>query len=215
MNNIILVGKDKKIIQNYLNGYRESHHVAQNGIIEFNPESGQLTMAEVRKLLELTSRSFAKRTVFVVWEFGTAKDLVQNIFLKTLEEHQDNLGFILVAGSAGGILPTILSRCQIIRVPEPPRPPEARSKAEMDETVRLLKTRQTLASSVLRFKKGEKKEAALYFLDSFIGYGYFALLERPDDRWLAERLRRALEARNLIENNTLDPELTVDQVFLD
>ncbi len=42
-----------------------------------------------------------------------------NAFLKTLEEPPDHVSFVLVASSASAVLPTIRSRCQLLRLPGP------------------------------------------------------------------------------------------------
>jgi DNA polymerase III subunit delta' len=53
--------------------------------------------------------------VFVVSDADRFNDSSANAFLKTLEEPPAGLTFVLLAGNAAQVLPTILSRCQVVR----------------------------------------------------------------------------------------------------
>lgn len=57
-----------------------------------------------------------RRTVVVLTGVDTMRKESANAFLKMLEEPSANLMFILTAGSTDGLLPTIVSRCQQIRL---------------------------------------------------------------------------------------------------
>ena len=70
---------------------------------------------EVRELTKFLKLSFDKPTVFLVRNIETATEEALNAFLKTLEEPQENVKFILTATSEHKLLPTVVSRCQIIR----------------------------------------------------------------------------------------------------
>ena len=71
---------------------------------------------EVRELTKFLKLSFDKPTVFLVRNIETATEEALNAFLKTLEEPQKNVKFILTSTSEHKLLPTIISRCQIVRV---------------------------------------------------------------------------------------------------
>jgi len=60
----------------------------------------------------------------------------QNAFLKTLEEPLGNSQIILTAPSAESLLPTIVSRCQIIRLP--PKAQLSFSKKEISQSLNFL-----------------------------------------------------------------------------
>ncbi len=57
----------------------------------------------------------AKKRVFVINEAETATLEAQNAFLKLLEEPPESHIMILIASSLAGLLPTVLSRCKILR----------------------------------------------------------------------------------------------------
>ncbi|MCJ7805862.1 hypothetical protein MUP46_04455 [Patescibacteria group bacterium] len=70
---------------------------------------------DVRALNSFVSLTISEPTAIVVRRIDNATTEGLNAFLKNLEEPQENLYFILTAASVRGVLPTILSRCQIIK----------------------------------------------------------------------------------------------------
>ncbi len=56
-----------------------------------------------------------RHKVFIVCEADRMNDAAQNAALKTLEEPPPNTTIILIVRSTEGLLPTTLSRCQIVR----------------------------------------------------------------------------------------------------
>lgn len=70
---------------------------------------------DVRQLKKMVSLLFSKKTAIFLEDFGDATIDAQNAFLKNLEEPQPNLIYILHTSNLSGVLPTIQSRCQIIK----------------------------------------------------------------------------------------------------
>ncbi|MEK7526585.1 MAG: hypothetical protein AAB546_03840 [Patescibacteria group bacterium] len=73
-------------------------------------------IAEVRDLKKFTKTNLAQKTAIVIQNFNEASEDAQNALLKSLEEPQQNVIYILLSGSLGGILPTIVSRCELIEL---------------------------------------------------------------------------------------------------
>lgn len=86
-------------------------------LLYFDPDS-KLGIAEARKIKEFFSlKPYSGKGRAVILE--EASDLTteaQNALLKTLEELPEHALFILGAVSDAKLLPTVLSRCQVIRV---------------------------------------------------------------------------------------------------
>lgn len=57
----------------------------------------------------------AKRKVYLVDSADLFNDASANAFLKTLEEPPDNVVFMLMAHTYDAVMPTIVSRCQVVR----------------------------------------------------------------------------------------------------
>lgn len=83
----------------------------KNRIIRFKLEK----IADTRELVRQTNMSLFEPTVYVL-DIDNASIEAQNAFLKRLEEPAEDLTFVLVAQNEAKVLPTILSRCQIIRL---------------------------------------------------------------------------------------------------
>jgi DNA polymerase III delta prime subunit len=73
------------------------------------------TIADTKELIRQTSISFPEKTIYLLENIDHASIEAQNAFLKSLEEAQENLTFILTTKSEEAVLPTIVSRCQVIR----------------------------------------------------------------------------------------------------
>ena len=75
-----------------------------------------IKIEDTRNLNNLIRLSFDQPTLIVSENIYEATEEALNAFLKNLEEPQENIYFALTAPSTRHVLPTIVSRCQIIRV---------------------------------------------------------------------------------------------------
>jgi DNA polymerase III delta prime subunit len=71
---------------------------------------------DVRSLNSLLRLSFNEPTLIVSEKVENATEEALNAFLKNLEEPQENIYFALTASSVRKVLPTIVSRCQVIKL---------------------------------------------------------------------------------------------------
>jgi DNA polymerase-3 subunit delta' len=87
-------------------------------IIEAEAEGGTLKVDQVRELRRtIVLRPFqARYRVALLLRFQEAHDAAANALLKTLEEAPSYAVLILTAESSEGLLPTIVSRCEVLRL---------------------------------------------------------------------------------------------------
>ncbi len=71
---------------------------------------------DTRQLNSLIRLSFNEPTLIVCPKIHDATEEALNAFLKNLEEPQDNIFFALTAPTVRKVLPTITSRCQVLRI---------------------------------------------------------------------------------------------------
>lgn len=71
-------------------------------------------ISDVRELSAFTKLKVNKPTFIIMKRVEEASAPAVNAFLKNLEEPQEYINYILTANSAHLVLPTIISRCQII-----------------------------------------------------------------------------------------------------
>lgn len=71
---------------------------------------------DVRNLKKLVKFSFAEKTAIVINDIDKITTEAANAFLKNLEEPNSNLIYILTASNLNNVLPTITSRCEIVKM---------------------------------------------------------------------------------------------------
>lgn len=71
---------------------------------------------DTRNLKKIVKFKFNEKTAIVINNIDNATNEALNAFLKNLEEPNSNLIYILTASNLSNVLPTIISRCEIVRV---------------------------------------------------------------------------------------------------
>ncbi len=71
---------------------------------------------EVRDLAKFVKFTFENPTCIYLKGLGEATEEALNAFLKNLEEPQENLYYFIIATSEHNLIPTIVSRCQVVKV---------------------------------------------------------------------------------------------------
>lgn len=108
MHAYLFVEKDKANLEDTINRYSKNLGVK---ILSYNLSK----IAEVKELQNLTKLSFSEPTAILIKDIEKATEEALSAFLKNLEEPQENLYYFLTTSSFYALLPTIISRCQIVR----------------------------------------------------------------------------------------------------
>ncbi len=84
----------------------------------FAPTGNQLVIEQIREVVREASRSpiESRFKVFIITSFERANVNAANALLKTLEEPSATTRIILVSHQPSGLLDTIISRCQLLRL---------------------------------------------------------------------------------------------------
>jgi DNA polymerase-3 subunit delta' len=84
----------------------------------FAPAGNQLVIEQIREVVREASRSpiESRFKVFIITSFERANLNAANALLKTLEEPSATTRIILVSHQPSGLLDTIISRCQLLRL---------------------------------------------------------------------------------------------------
>jgi DNA polymerase-3 subunit delta' len=123
-------------------------------IKEKDNSQGKITSAECNDILrKLSLKTFeSEYKVLVMW-MPEELEKEGNKLLKIIEEPPPNTLFILVTENAEQVLPTIVSRCQLIRIP-------ALADAEIEEAlISRNKTEPAIARQVAAVSEGNYREA--------------------------------------------------------
>jgi len=132
-------------------------------------------IADTRELRKITKLSFNSPTAILINNIDLATEEAVNAFLKSLEEPQENISYILTANSLAAVLPTIVSRCQVIKIANS----EKRiAYSENAEKFLELTTGEKLA---LIDKIKDRREAQV-FVQNLIEVSHFNLLNSVKNR---------------------------------
>ena len=90
------------------------------------PDGNQIKIDQIRELQEFVAlKPTGKFKVIIIDQAGKMNPQAQNALLKTLEEPPPGTLFILISTTKGELLPTIVSRCQVLEF-KPLKPQEVR-----------------------------------------------------------------------------------------
>lgn len=109
MHSYLLVGKDEIDIEKKVAKLAKK---LKANLLEFRLSK----IRDTRDLNSFLKLSVGQPTAILIKNINIATQEALNAFLKNLEEPQDNIYFILTAGTAYNLPPTIISRCQVIEV---------------------------------------------------------------------------------------------------
>lgn len=103
-------------------GQCKSCHLAKNkthpDLLEVDTEGASVSVEQIRALGRFfeTKTHIANHKIAIVYQAQTMTVAAANALLKTLEEPNDNSFIILVSKDEQLMLPTILSRCQVVKL---------------------------------------------------------------------------------------------------
>lgn len=148
---------------------------------------------DTRELNKFTALKLDKPTAIIINSIDRATEEAQNAFLKNLEEPQENLFYILTATNLAKILPTIVSRCQIIKMPNA----KCQMPNENSETFIKLSVGEKLAFCDKIKDRGEAKE----WVGDLVNFLHEQLLQENNPLNTAKNLEVCLASLNNLEAN--------------
>ncbi len=189
----ILLTDEKKKAENYIKE-RETKDVL---FLEVFPDGEKIKIEQIRALRKSLSVRFDKKICVIIWWFDKATVEAQNASLKMLEEYAEKIDFYLVVENPNKLLPTILSRAIVKDL-------RSREKEE------IFKVQESFEDSWPEIKN---KEQAQRFLNSMLFY-LREKAKKEKDSAATEVAKEILKVMNYLENNNLNPQLSVDYVLI-
>ncbi len=157
MQSLVIVG-GLSITQEYIKDFSSTKKIKSYNLIEFKERIKISDVREIKKLISFKQSADETRLIVIREILFEA----QNAILKTLEELPDNTFFIIVTSNKETLLPTILSRSQIIYLKGGTEKSEISFKNEIEEMI-TKKDKTALALSI-----AEKIESAPDLLKDFL-----------------------------------------------
>ena len=206
---VILVSQSRKQTDEFVLSMAAQNEIPSFHIFTYEPEANSITIDQVREAKVLIIRSSFKKIVVMI-RFDTAKSEAQNALLKTLEEHGDNSIFILVVNSYDALLPTIQSRCQLIRLL-----PRKTSLSKHFDIFGIQSIEEALSRSALI-----KKESYGEILDDIINTLYQDLINnisqsKTDNKKYLSIFNTALDIKKAMVDSNVNPEYAFDQLLIE
>jgi DNA polymerase III delta prime subunit len=152
----------------------------------------------------LSQKPFCHQSkIIIIFEAENLNVESQNTLLKNLEEPGENNYFILSTNKIKTILPTIISRCQTIKISE-------KSNFENKKNIEI--TGNLIKDLALSEKLGKDKEGILPILENELYIYQQLLLKSPNqkNRLILEKIIKAIQ----MINANVDPRNALDYVFI-
>ena len=118
-----------------------------------------------KELKKIIKYSFSQKTVIILNDFDNATPEAVNSVLKNIEEPNQNLFYILTANSIDKVLPTIISRCEVVVTKE-----EKIKKETSKNVLDFINSNTTKRHDILN--KIKERENAIEFVKELIFEDY-------------------------------------------
>lgn len=211
---ILLISKNSKVTEKYLNNFIKFNKFVSYNISRYQPDPNIIKIDHIREIKSMLIRAETDKKLIIIYSFDTAKAETQNAFLKTLEEKNDQVQFIIVVGDETQVLSTISSRCKTIKL-KSPLPAEA--PLTWEKAGQLSQPLPQLLSDY----SNTNKEKAIKICDQFLWH--FRKFNPPPVGWQnnlshptgeIKILKEILKVRNLILKNNLNPQMAIDHLLI-
>lgn len=150
---------------------------------------------DTRNLNNLIRLSFKEPTLIVCKNIENATTEALNAFLKNLEEPGQNIFFALTTSSIRKVLPTIVSRCQIIKESQ-------NTEYAKDEKIEGF-AKSSVGKKFLAIEKIKERIDAIKFVENLIGYYHNQLHVQPGSSFtsIAKNSEVATQTLNNLKAN--------------
>jgi len=158
-------------------------------------------VGDVRELTKFTRLKVTEKTVIVLKNFDHSNEESQNAFLKSLEEPQDNLTYVLTSNNIDRVLPTIVSRCEVIELGTSNLEINENEKKEVLEFIDA-----GIGEKLKKISTINKRDEAISFIKNLILVGHEVFLEKPQFSHFLDSANKTQE--NLEANGNVQLQLT-------
>ena len=201
---ILLITNDFKEVTSFIKTIKTKKDI----IINIYPTKTEYSIEQIKEIVRETIIYQPYKRIYVLENFNYSSQEAQNAFLKTLEESINNIQFILTASSVHQLLPTIISRVKVINL-------NKNIKIQIDKKIEkifedFIKNNSMNILNLDEINIGSKTKA-LELLNQII---VFFRNRIHKDKKAIIILKKILSIKPLLENNNLNPQLTIDNLLI-
>lgn len=217
MNSFIIISKTTQQQQKYLDEFIQTHHISafDKTLIE---EDGSVGIEIIRKLQETLYLKPYKgnEKMIIIHHAERLTTEAQNAFLKVLEEPPTFVYLFLLATTEEAFLPTILSRCTLIKFTQ-------ESKEELDtealtKDVAILTTGSVGEKLALAEQRASEKEHLAQWMKDTTRFVREQMMKAIDDKektYIYTRMLLQLQEGNkIISTTNVNPRIILEHIFL-
>lgn len=197
-------------------GFPHNFHASNNlNLLTISPAEEKLSIGidQIRQLrlaiaIKPTNR---QPKVVIIQNAETLTEEAQNALLKTLEEPPDNAYLILLTKNTDFLLPTVISRCQVIELPASSN--LALSKKEGEELAKVVSwiEQGSIPAGFAWAAENTDRKSALETIDKLLIVAHQRL--KQGDALQTASIRSIFEAKKYLLANT-NVRLTLENLFL-
>jgi hypothetical protein len=204
---IILVSS-REDAEKFIQTFQNEQGFAEAYTYTITPEKTEITIAQIREVRRLLTTASPEKRLIVLHAFETASLEAQSALLKVLEEKSISTQFLLVAEHPSRIIPTVHSRSKVVT------PHEMRAYSPNKKNIELLSSVSSgdplpLGSPAVQ---GISRDQAIVFLKDALFFYRDRLQDDPAA--VVPIMKQILKTLSLLENNNLNPQLSVDSVLI-
>jgi len=203
---IILETTDEKARADFIHGFVNERQIKAYNCFVYEPKGKEFEVEQIREIISETNFSTTEPRLFHILKFDSASAVAQNAFLKTLEEHQPNLNFILSVEQANRLLSTVKSRSRLVklnRIIAKNLSTELRALTLSLESGKL--------PSLFKISNKVSKVDSYEFFDSLTTL-YREKLQ--SDLRASKVLKTIIKFQNMFKNNHIDSQTAIDAVLI-
>lgn len=212
MQSTIIVTRNHVKMKAYVQKICTDFHIDPFDITEISQDTIGIDIVKeiIKSLLYKPLKGDAK--ALVVFNAQTMTTEAQNAFLKALEEPPAQTYIFLMVSDTQALLPTILSRCSIVTIPEKP------VTLSEDEYAHYQLQFQSILSGTIGIKlllaqeEGKTKEKALAWLEKAIAF--LREMLRGGDYSVIPLIDMCIESYRIIKTTNVNPRFVLEQLFL-
>ena len=204
---ILLVSKDQNKIQNFIKNIQKKEKINDENVLIIENQSKHFSIDQIKEIKKTLIYKINEPRLYVLLNFDLATFEAQNAFLKTLEEHDNLITFLLVVTQYHSLLPTLISRSKVINENFEKIKKIDEISRELDNLIKN-KDLKILGS---KFFITKTKKHPIEIFDYLI---YYFKNRISNDKNVTKIIREIISQRFYVKNNNVDPQNALDHLLI-
>lgn len=219
MQSFIITSQNKRTRETYIKEHAQKYTIHQFDITLTEKDTAKKTVQsigieEIKKIQEKIFLKPLRSTIklIVLEDAHLLTPEAQNALLKVLEEPPANTHIILSTETKEALLPTIISRCQIIELETPKQALSATTREEVQAFIAALPELSLAERLKLAEKLAKEKEKALIWIENLI----LVLREKLLETYALEivvLLKQLQALHTLLQTTNVNPRFAIEHTL--